>query len=177
MLPRVASRYRLLINQLAGEDRLANPALRSAKKPYVNYASGWQERVAERLQLKQPHVSKILTGMEPGLEALEHAVDQLKISPLYFFVAKPTSPHYRDFVGPHRLPAVGYPALQSFLDNVSAYGIAPPNDQERRALERQEWDSEPAPATYALFLQALRTLERPALSLVKSPATPVPPKK
>lgn len=176
MLPRVANRYRLLIHQLAVADRLAHPDLRPAKKPHPEYASGWQDRVAGKLQLKQPHVSKILAGMEPGLEALEHAVDQLKISPLYFFVARPTSPHYRDFVGPHRLPAVGYPALQCFLDTVGQYGMAPPSDQERRALERQEWDSEPTPGTYALFLQALRTLERPALTIVK-PAAPTAPLK
>lgn len=161
---RAIERYIELIEQLAEDDAVDQGIRRPG-----DYASGWQLRIAKRLGIKQPYLSKVWNRkIRPGLDEVELAIRRLSISPAFFFASFPTPPHYKDFRGVSRLPNMSYPALRRFLE--AAEQSLKPTEEERIWLERQEWEGEPSEATYMLFLQALRTVHVQPQTSVKTRA-------
>ena len=152
-LNQIVERYLLLVSQLVEDDAVALHIERPGP-----YARGWQRRTAELLGVKQPYLSKVLSeSIRPGIDEIELAVKNLKISPNYFFASYITEPHYRDFRAFARPPQMGYPALRRFIELADRTGLNL-SEQERVLLQRQEWEGEPSEATYLHFLNALRTV-------------------
>lgn len=164
---RAAERYRMLVEQLLEEDAVAQGKPRPGP-----YARGGQTRVAKLLGVEQPHLSKICGGgLEPTIDVIELAMERTRIAAPFFFGSFVKDPHYRDFRGPIRmLPHMGYPALRRFYDS-NGLGMGP-TEQEKHLLERQEWEGEPTEGTYALFLQALRTVKGAEVTQVRTRSSP-----
>lgn len=156
---RAARRYKALCEQLYAED-------------VAEHGRGSQGRVGKALGVSQGFVSKVMNDEQQAVEVglYELAVERLKIRPDFFFTKRPTNPHYRDFRVGGTLPTVMYKALGEFLHTMSSQDDAP-NEAERHALETMVWDGEPTYTTYALLLQALRTVRFQAATQTRKRAT------
>lgn len=81
-------RYRELVEDLGSE---------------LNFQRGWLSRAADRLGVSKSYISRLRSepDLEVGMDAIERAVEKLKIDRSFFFSQQDAPPHYADFTDPH----------------------------------------------------------------------------
>jgi hypothetical protein len=96
-----SERYRLLVEQLRDE---------------AGGGHGWQQHVADRLGVTQPHPKMIVEREKrAGRAIIARAITRLRLRPEFFFEPSLGEPDYRDFVDDHEV-APDPPFWREFLD-------------------------------------------------------------